>query len=147
MKKVLALAALLALFSIRPSFADTSSPSDQILASLLQHVVGITEFTTHGQTKLEFIDGIIQVGHYKGDYIFAVDAGFCNSTDPDAEGHLAKTAGVHVHVFSALNNYLNFNPALAQTLSLLELTPRWSYDTDVHKGVLGITFGARIPFN
>lgn len=127
-----------------PVFADAGT--DQILASLLQHVTPVSEFTSHGQTKLEFLDGIIQVGHYENDYILAIDGGVANSLAGDSQGHLAGTFGVHVHVISFLNSFFKVNPALAQTLSLIEATPRYSYDADVHHGVLGFTFGARIPF-
>jgi len=137
---------ILALFvgPLRPAHAD--GPKDQFLASLLQHVVGITEFTTHGDTKLEFIDGIIQFGHYKDDYIMAIDGGFCNSLAPDAQGRLSTTWGAHAHLLAPLYGLTGINPALLDTFKMLELTPRWSYDTDVHKGVFGVTFGARIPF-
>lgn len=152
MKKLIAALALaFVLAPIRPAFADSAittpiAGSDQLVLSLLNHVVGVTEFTTRGTTKIEFIDGLVQFGHYKKDYILAADGGFCNSTVPDTSGHLATTWGIHAHVFSFLNSVLDINPALADSLSLLELTPRWSYDTDVHHGVLGFTFGARIPF-
>lgn len=119
----------------------------QILTSLLQHVTPVSEFTSHGQTKLEFIDGIIQVGHYEGDYILAVDGGVSNSLAPDSAGHLAGTFGIHLHAISFLNSFFRINPELAKTLALIEATPRYSYDADVHHGVLGFTFGARIPFN
>ena len=126
--------------------ADGPADPSQILASLLQHVTPVSEFTSHGQTKLEFLDGIIQVGHYQGDYVLAVDGGVANSLEPDQAGHLAGTAGVHVHIISFVNSFFKINPALAQTLSLIEATPRYSYDWDVHHAVLGFTFGARIPF-
>lgn len=146
MKKLMLLAVLV-VGPLRPAHADVLSPPDQLLLTLSQHVVGITEFTTHGQTKLEFIDGLIQLGHYKNDYILAFDGGFCNNTEPDKNGRLATTWGVHAHVLSGVNSYFNISPSMAMALEMLELTPRYSYDTDVHHGVFGVTFGARIPFN
>lgn len=143
MKKLLL--AVVVLFVSGVAKAD-GTIADQLLVSLTQHVVGMTEFTTEGKTKLEFIDGLVQVGHYKGDYVLALDGGFCNSTVPDSSGKIAMTVGIHAHVISAINSWGNINPALAQTLNLLELTPRVSYDGDVHKFVYGATFGARIPF-
>jgi hypothetical protein len=147
MKKYLIFTASLLCFIYgpKPAYADTVPA--QILPSLLQHVVPVTEFTTEGITKIEFLDGLIQFGHYSNDYIAAIDAGFCNNTIPDANGRLALTAGVHVHVISFVNSYFNINPALALTLQQLELTPRVSYDGDVHAWVYGATFGVRIPFN
>jgi hypothetical protein len=125
--------------------ADTP-PTDvsQVAVTLLQHVTAVSEFTTHGQTKVQFLDGIFQAGHYQGDYIAAIDGGVSNSLVET--GHLAGTAGIHVHVISFLNNFFGINPSLGQTLSMLEVTPRYSYDWDVRHGVLGFTFGARIPF-
>jgi hypothetical protein len=145
MKKLRILLPLLLLSFIVPAKAD-NAPTDQLIVTLLQHVVGISEFTTEGKTKLEFIDGIVQVGHYKKDYILALDAGFCNNTVPGVNGRLAMTSGIHAHVLSAINSWGNINPALAETFNMLELTPRVSYDGDVHKFVYGATFGARIPF-
>lgn len=142
MKKMFLVLGLLCL----TNSAKAETPKDQFLASLLQHVVGITEFTAHGQTKVEFIDGLIQFGHYKNDYIVAIDGGFCNNTTPDGLGRLATTWGVHAHVLSPLYNLTGLNPWVSQTFKMLELTPRWSYDSDVKKGVFGLTFGARIPF-
>lgn len=138
---------IIAVFLFSPIIckADTQDPG-QILTSLLQHVTPVSEFTTHGQTKLEFLDGILQVGHYENDYILAVDGGVSNSLQPDKNGHLAGTFGIHIHAISFLNSLFNINPSLAQTLSLIEATPRYSYDADVHHGVLGFTFGAKIPF-
>lgn len=132
---------------LRPAFADTTTaPADvsQIATSLLSHVVAVNEFTTHGQVKVQFLDGIIQFGHYQNDYILAIDGGVSNSLEES--GHLAGTFGVHAHIVSFLNSFFNVNPSLAQTLTLIEATPRYSYDADVHHGVLGFTFGARIPF-
>lgn len=144
MKKLILFAFLFSPFICK---ADTT-PQDpgQILTSLLQHVTPVSEFTTHGQTKLEFLDGIIQMGHYEGDYVLAIDGGVSNSLSPDSSGHLAGTFGIHIHAISFLNSFFHVNPALAQTLTLIEATPRYSYDADVHHGVLGFTFGARIPF-
>jgi len=127
-------------------YADSPQDPQQILFSLLQHVTSVSEFTTHGNTKLEFIDGIIQGGHYAGDYIVALDGGVSNSLSPDASGHLAGTVGIHIHAISFINSFFKINPALGQTLQAIEATPRYSYDADVHHGVLGFTFGARINF-
>lgn len=147
MKKLLPLLMLCALVGpIKPAFANTPADSGQILTSLLQHVTAVSEFTTHGQVKVQFLDGIVQFGHYKNDYVAAIDGGVSNSLAVGGNGKLAATWGFHVHLFSLVNNYFNINPALAQTLQLLEVTPRYSYDADVHQGVLGFTFGARIPF-
>ncbi len=136
----------LSLSFIKKEANASDTPQDQILASLLQHVVGVTEFTSHGNTKLEFLDGILQFGHYEGDYIFALDGGFANSVTPDAAGRLSTTWGGHIHLISAFNNLTGLNPSLGIVLDHLELTPRWSYDTDVRHGVFGVTFGAVIPF-
>lgn len=119
-------------------------PPNQILVSLLQHVTAVSEFTSHGETKIQFLDGIVQMGHYHGDYILAIDGGVSNNLE--TSGHLAGTFGIHFHAISAVNEFFRINPALADTLKLLELNPRYSYDADVHHGVLGVTFGARIPF-
>jgi hypothetical protein len=143
MKKLLFLITLL--FSI-PCFADTPTTAPQLLTTLLQHVTGVSEFTSHGQVKMQFLDGIVQIGHYQSDYILALDGGVSNSVAPDDQGHVAATFGVHLHVISFLNNFFKINPSLGQTLQMIEATPRYSYDADVHHGVLGFTFGAQIPF-
>jgi hypothetical protein len=126
---------------LRPAMAD-----NPVLVSLLSHVTAVSEFTTHGQTKMQFLDGIVQFGHYQNDYIFAVDAGVSNSLAPEANGRLAGTVGIHLHAISWINGVFNISPFLADTLKLLEANPRYSYDSDVHHGVLGFTFGAKIPF-
>ena len=147
MKKIIALLLAVLIFGpLRPAMADDTTPQAQVIATLLNHVIAVNEFTTEGKNKLYFLDGIIQAGHYKSDYIVAVDAGFCNSLNPDASGRLAGTVGIHIHAISGINNWLNINPALAQTLDLLEMSPRVSWDTDLHQVVYGLTFGARIPF-
>lgn len=143
MKRLIILGALLGL--VRMCHADTPADVSQITASLLQHVIAVSEFTTHGETKLQFLDGIFQVGHYQNDYILAVDGGASNNIQEG--GHLAGTVGIHLHAISFLNNFFQINPSLGQALSMLDATPRFSYDWDVHHSVLGFTFGARIPFN
>jgi hypothetical protein len=119
---------------------------DQLLLSLIGHVTAVSEATTKGQIKVQFLDGLVNFGHYQGDYIVSLDAGFSDSLSPDAEGHLAATYGAHLHVISGVNKLLNVSPTLGATLDMLELTPRISYDEDVHKWVKGICFGAQIRF-
>jgi len=148
MKRLFFIFAILSLLSIKAFSEETPIPTteSQLLVSLLQHVVAVSELTTHGQTKFQFLDGIVQFGHYKNDYVIGIDGGVSNSLAPDNQGHVAATFGIHLHAISFINNYFTINPTLAQTLTLIEATPRYSYDADVHHGVLGFTFGARIPF-
>ena len=122
----------------------TPTNPSQIALTLLQHVSAVTEFTSHGEAKIQFLDGIVQMGHYQGEYVAAIDGGVSDSLTET--GHLAGTVGIHLHVISAVNNLFSINPSLGATLKMLEITPRYSYDWDVHHGVLGFTFGAEIPF-
>lgn len=147
MKKTLLAVALILIASQVRAADPTAKPiGGQILLSLLSHVTAVAEQTEHGDIKLQFLDSVVQFGHFNGDYIFALDAGVSNSLAPDSSGKLSGTYGAHVHVISGIVNLLHINPALAETLKLLELNPRYSYDEDVQEFVAGVTFGARIPF-
>lgn len=144
MKKILVASLLLIGSAVHASAAVTIG--DHLMISLLQHVTAVEEDTFDGKIKAAFLDSIVQIGHYRGDYLLAIDAGVVNSVNPDSNGKLAGTVGAHLHVISALAAGLNVNPSLKAALKLLELNPRWSYDADVHHGVFAVTFGARIPF-
>jgi hypothetical protein len=123
-----------------------NTPGDMVLLSLVQHVTAVSEITTNGTVKAEFLDGLVQFGHWNGDYIAALDGGFLGSTNPDSAGRFETTFGFHVHAISFVSKYFDISPSLQQTLDLIEATPRVSWDSDVHNWVWGYTFGARIPF-
>lgn len=148
MKKLLIAIALSFIASQVHAVDPTAKPiGGQILLSLLSHVTAVAEQTEHGDTKLQFLDSVVQFGHFKNDYIFALDAGVSNSLAPDAQGKLSGTYGIHFHAISGVVDMFNLAPSLKETLKLLELNPRYSYDEDVDDFVFGVTFGARIPFN
>jgi hypothetical protein len=121
----------------------------QIQLSLLSHVTAVAERSTDGTDRMEFLDGLAQIGSYKGSYILAVDAGFLDSTAPDSNGNFKATYGIHLHAIDTFIKLANvqISPSVQTLLNDLELSPRYSFDTDVHHGVLGLTFGAVIPFN
>ena len=109
----------------------------QIEASLLSHAVAVYAFDTHGNAKTDILDGLVQFGKYRGSYIASLDAGTANGQ---------QSYGLHFHALSALNNLFNINPALGTILEHAEVTPRVSYDFDVHHVVYQYTIGAEIGF-
>lgn len=117
---------------------------DQLLLSLTADAVTVTEFTTNGTTKLEALDGFAEFGHFKGDYIAALDGGFLQNSVNN--GRIGTSLGFHIHAIQTLNDYLTLSPSAAAALAYLQLTPRVSWDTDVHAIVWGATFGLQIPF-
>lgn len=56
---------------------------DQITATLLDHVMTVTQF--HGtDTRIALVDSVIQLGSVKGKSIFDLQAGFSGDTNPEA---------------------------------------------------------------
>ena len=116
-----------------------SSITSNFTVALLDHVTASDEFTTSGDRKIEFTDGIIGAIPYKGDNVIVGDVGIIpNLNDPTS---FYKTYGIHLHLVQLVSQYLNYNPTYASILQSVELDPRYSYDTDVHHGVLGVTLG------
>lgn len=128
--------------------ADTTTPG-QFLLSLGQDVVAVGARDTKGQTRMEFLDGILNVGNYKGQYILAADIGTLDAPPSGTVGTFKGTVGIHAHVLTFLAPYLNLSPDALKFFNYFQFTPRYALDQDIHNwhGVLEVTFGAQIPFN
>lgn len=136
MKKIIALL----LLTGTPAFADMGTVSDQFLASLTKDMAAVVSHTSKGTNKAEFLTSLIQLGHYKTDYILGFDFGLIGAES------IRKTYGAHLHLTPFVLNHIPMNPDLAAFLSHVELTPRYSYDEDVNHGVLSYVFGAKISY-
>ena len=101
---------------------------------------GVRYMLTHGDSLgVKGGDGIIGAIPYKGNNVIVGDVGIIpNLNDPTS---FYKTYGIHLHLVQFVSQYLNYNPTYASILQSVELDPRYSYDTDVHHGVLGVTLG------
>lgn len=121
--------------------AKAEGLSDQFKAALVNDVTAVYGHTSHNEDKAYFLTSLIQVGHYKGDYILGFDFGGVGSNN---SGHL--TYGVHLHLTDILVDKVPMNPALATFLKNIELSPRYSYDADVNHGVLTYILGAKFSY-
>lgn len=80
------------------------SAQDQITATLLDHVMTVTQF--HGtDTRIALVDSVVQLGSVKGKSIFDLQAGFSGDTNPDAgdPSGINYIAGGFLKVSSLLN--------------------------------------------
>lgn len=57
--------------------------NDLITSTLLDHVMTVTHFKS-SETKLALVDSVVQIGKYKENSIFDLQAGFNAETKPDA---------------------------------------------------------------
>lgn len=121
--------------------ADPSSLSDQFKAALVNDMAAVVGHTSHNENKAYFLTSLIQVGHFRNEYILGADFGGVGS---NGSGHL--TYGLHWHIIPLILAYVPMNPDLAGFLSHVEITPRYSYDCDVNHGVLSYIFGAKISY-
>lgn len=136
MKKMLIALALLV--GPRIAFADVG---DQFKAALVNDMAAVYGHTSHNEDKVYFLTSLVQVGHFKNDYIVGFDFGAVGSNN---SGHLSY--GVHFHAVPFILSYVPMNPDLAAFLSHVEISPRYSYDEDVHHGVLSYIAGAKISY-
>jgi hypothetical protein len=138
------------MFSFAAATTDPTliSLGSQVDAFLLSEGAAVTEFTTNGTTKLETLDGLIGVGKYKAPvanpYVAVVDAGVIQNS---VNGNIGVTVGVHANLFQFAGTYVTLSPSAATFWQYLNLTPRISFDSDVHGVVYGATFGLAIPLN
>src|SRR5579863_5258258 len=155
--KKLVLLTVLSVFGIIPVYADpTPTPrptpvpavnTDPTLISLGSQVdaflategQGVTEFTTRGVSKLETLDGLVGIGKYKANvvapYYVVIDGGVIqNSVNT---GNIGVTFGAHANVFQFIGSFLTLSPSAQTFWSYLNLTPRVSFDSDVHQVVYG----------
>lgn len=154
MKKIIGLLALV--FAVvatgpKPAYAEdaplvSESVADQFLASLTKDMVAVYAHTSHNEDKVYALTSLIQLGHYKKDYILSLDFGMVGSGFGENGISFHKTYGVHAHVLPWVVANVPMNPTLSAFLSNVELTPRYSYDEDVRHGVLSYTLGARVAY-
>ena len=146
MKKVmlssLVLAALLT-SGPRPAFADAPTPlqnvQSQFSMSFLGHVSAVDDYRQDGSHVIKFSDGILQQIPFKGDHLLIESFGLIPR--PDDSSKFFKSYSIHVHVISVFSKYLDVNPTYAPLLQDLELTPGYTYDTDVNHGQFDFSFG------
>lgn len=119
--------------------------ASQFLASLTKDMVAVYAHTSHNEDKVYALTSLIQVGHYRKDYVLSFDFGVVG-TDGEKGVSFHKTYGAHLHILPMIVANVPMNPTLATFLSNVELTPRYSYDEDVRHGVLSYTLGARIAY-
>jgi len=138
MKKII-LAIITMLAISHPVKADPIG--DQFKAALVNDMAAVYGHTSHNEDKVYFLTSLIQLGHFKNEYIVGFDFGAVGSNN---SGHLSY--GVHFHAVPFILTYVPMNPDLAGFLSHIEISPRYSYDEDVHHGVLSYIAGAKISY-
>lgn len=143
MKKLLVLLLLCFAFAQKSHADQTSSPlqtvSDQFSASFLTHISAVDSFRSDGSHVIKFADGIIQAVPYKGDHLFIASLGLIPK--PNDSTHFFNSYSVHLHLISLISKYIDINPTYAPILNDLELTPGYTYDMDVHHGLLDFSIG------
>lgn len=141
MKKLL-LIALIAFAWPRWGFADATplqTVTDQFSTSFLSHVSAVDDFRQDGSHVIKFTDGIFQMIPYKGDHLLLASFGVI--PNPTDSTKFYKSYSIHAHVLSVIGKYLDINPTYAPLLNDLELTPGYTYDTDLHHGALDFSVG------
>lgn len=123
---------------LRPAFADPIL--DQIDAAFVGHAKLGTEFTTRGETQLEYLDNVIEIGSLKGSPLAGLDGGVLGTILPDSNQLAAAqwTAGAKIHFAPILKTYIVLPPEW-QFLNTVEVDGRYSYNFTAHHGVLGIS--------
>lgn len=148
MKKLILLVAIL--WASVPAFADSIAPpalptpplqtvTDQFSVLFLNHISAVDSFRQDGSHVIKFSDGIIQAIPYKGDNILIGSFGIIPK--PQDSTKFYNSYSIHAHVLSFLAKYVDINPTYAPILADLELTPGYTYDTDVHHGGFDFSVG------
>lgn len=102
-------------------------------ASLVDHLELVEECTTKGKSLPMLIDSIWQIGRYNNDYVFAIDVGIKDETNPFNGGtsQLGYMTGLHLHAAPIIRKYLAI-PNGWTFLNNVEINPRVSYDWTKH---------------
>jgi hypothetical protein len=131
--------------------ADPTNVSlgSQVTAFLLTEGAAVTAFTTQGTIKMEVLDGLLGIGHYKANvpapYVLVVDGGVLQDAN---KNNIGATGGVHANVIQSIGTLVTLSPSAQTFWNHLNLTPRISYDSDnPHHATLSVTAGLAIPFN
>lgn len=140
MRKILLVLALLAW--PKWGFADataSASAGDTFYASFLAHVSAVDDFRQDGSRVVKLTDGIFQQIPYRGEYLLVESFGVIPK--PEDSTKFWKSYSVHAHVVSLVAKFLGINPTYAPILEDFELTPGYTYDTDVHHGQFDLSIG------
>ena len=113
--------------------------TNQFEASFLAHISAVESFRQDGSHVIKFSDGIIQAIPYKGDHLLVASFGLI--PNPTDSAKFYKSYSIHAHLFSIASKYLDINPTYAVILQDIELTPGYTYDTDLHNGQLEFAVG------
>lgn len=126
-----------------PSFADAPTAlqtvEGQFSMSFLAHISAVDDYRQDGSHVIKFTDGILQQIPFKGDHLLVESFGLIPR--PDDSSKFFHSYSIHAHVISVVSKYLDINPTYAPLLQDLELTPGYTYDTDVRHGQFDFSFG------
>lgn len=116
---------------------------DQIDAAFVGNAKLATEFTTHGDAVVEYLDNFVEIGHiYQGDHLAALDfggQGTINSDTGKFEG-VNWTTGAKLHLSPFIKNTIKLQPQYA-FLSNVEIDLRGCYDWTDHHPQYGLVVG------
>lgn len=116
-----------------------SSVTSQFSTVFLDHISAVDSFRSDGSHVIKFSDGIFQAVPYKGDHLLVGSFGLI--PNPQDSTSFFKSYSVHLHLLSIMGKYLDINPSYSDILNQLELTPAFTYDTDVKHGLFDFSVG------
>lgn len=122
-----------------PTPPPLSSITDQFSASFLSHISAVDDFRQDGSHVIKFTDGIFQQIPFQGDHLLVESFGLIPSRTDSTK--FEKSYSIHAHLISVIGKYLGINPTYAPILNDIELTPGYTYDTDVSHGQFDFSVG------
>lgn len=121
--------------------------SDQIGASLINHVGAHSQWTTKGENRLALLADIIEIGKMDGAVIGQFRLGYNAVTN---SGKVVPSAGyvadAYVNISPFVRKYVNFNQNWT-FLNTVEMGPAYAYDFYQHHSYLSFSVGLAFGLN
>lgn len=116
--------------------AKADGIGDQIKTSLLGQIQPIHQYTTHGDSRIALLDDVLQIGHFKGEYLGFAQVGpstTVGSGDGRIEGYLI---GGSFNWSPVIRSFVNLPSGWRFLNEQFIISSGYHYDTAMHKGTL-----------